>query len=64
MKNKIEYKTPSGRLCPYPDMTDMELDDFERWAEEIEKTHKIGKWDILTFLVILLLIGDSFWRSG
>lgn len=35
-KMKIEYKTPSGRLAPYPDMDDDDLDEFEEWAKEID----------------------------
>jgi hypothetical protein len=30
-----EYRTPTGRLCPYAGMTDEELDDFEYDAEHL-----------------------------
>ncbi len=30
----MAYYTSSGRLCPYPGMTDDDFDDFEHWEEK------------------------------
>lgn len=35
------YRTPSGRLCPYPDMSDAELDDFEQRARDVNREFEI-----------------------
>jgi len=35
-KELVEYRTINGnKLAPYPNMTDEELEDFEKYAEEI-----------------------------
>ena len=31
------YTTDGGKLAPYPDMTDDDLADFERWVEDMER---------------------------
>lgn len=47
----IEHRTlDSGRLAPYPNMTDDELDDFERWAAEQDR-ESVASATIL-FLII------------
>ena len=60
------HTTDGNKLAPYPDMTDEDLDDFERWCDEqIAQSKRFWRpllhdlaWitagAIATFLVIIL----------
>jgi len=56
--NNESYKTPSGRLCPYPDMSDDDLDDFEKWAE---KRDRESLESMKEFFAVLFFITIPFW---
>lgn len=58
MKEKPEYRTPSGRLAPYPNMTDDELDDFEDWADEVtpKRYLPVGCFTVVAVWIAALLL--------
>ncbi len=56
----IEYRTPSGRIAPHPNMTDDDLDEFEAWAKEVEKgleqNIKVYKTIVVIGICVIILI--------
>lgn len=55
MQNQVEFRTESGRLAPYAGMSDADLDDFEQWAEEVEKEWRVSPAWVLAAIVIIVL---------
>ena len=55
MAQPTEYRTPSGRLCPYEGMTDQELDDFERWADKTDRSSRSGAVFALVLFALILI---------
>ena len=48
------HMTPSGRLAPYPNMSDEDLDEFEQWAKETE--NRVPLWPLVVLLVLCAVI--------
>ena len=50
-----DYRTPSGRSAPYPDMSDDDLDDFEGWSREMDSNMPWYGWVIAGVIISSIL---------
>jgi len=60
IKHHMDHLTESGRFTPYPNMTDDELDDFDRFADEMDNLSEISAgnfiWLLILFVPIIVMI--------
>lgn len=52
-KSTAYYTTDTNRLCPYPDMTEDDLINFENWSERMSNEHRLDDISILVCIMVL-----------
>lgn len=59
--NGEHYTTDGGKLAPYPDMTDDDLREFEKWEDELmdKRNTSLWRWCFIIFFVFMV-----YWAVG
>ena len=61
MNYEKEYRTPSGRLAPHPNMTDDELDDYEDW--DAKQVPELSWWVVVRVLLMIAFLVYAFIKA-